>query len=125
MDNINRQENMLLQQKKALEHSIAQLIAKEHLSGPEFEDGFLKGQICLKRIRCGKKNCKCTMGEKETFGHGPYPHLQWWDNGKVKTRYLNRKKYPIYQKILHWQSNLKTVEKNLKKIEKTKNNKDK
>lgn len=118
MENNNREKNMLLQQKQALEHSINQLIIKEHLSGDEFENNFLKGQICFKKIRCGKKNCKCAMGEKEKFGHGPYPHLQWWDNGKVKTRYLNRKRYPIYEKILHWQNNLKLVNKKIKNIDK-------
>lgn len=115
---LQREKNMLLQQKDALEHSIAQLISKEKIFGNELENGFLKGQICLKKIKCGKKNCKCSQGQKGCNGHGPYPHLQWWDDGKIKTRYLNRKKYPIYEKIIHWQNNLKIVNSKLSKIEK-------
>lgn len=113
-------EKMLLQQKEALEHSIEQLIKKENLSGDEFDGKFLKGQICLKRIRCGKKNCKCKTGEKSKVGHGPYPHLQYWQDGRIKTKYLNKKKYPIYEKILHYQNNLTMVEKELKGVKKQK-----
>ena len=118
MENNDKELNMLLQQKKALEHTIKQMIEKEKLGGPEIEEGFLKGQICLKKIRCGKKNCRCANGTKEQFGHGPYPHLQWWEGDKIKTRYLNRKKHPIYEKILYYQKNLKLVNKKIEEIEK-------
>ena len=118
MENNDKELNMLLQQKKALEHTIKQMIEKEKLDGSEIEEGFLKGQICLKKIRCGKKNCRCANGTKEQFGHGPYPHLQWWEGDKIKTRYLNRKKHPIYEKILYYQKNLKLVNKKIEEIEK-------
>ena len=116
----NNEKTMLLNQKEALENSIKQLILKEHLDGPEIKNGKMLGQICFKKIRCGKKGCKCTKGPKENVGHGPYPHLQWWDEKKIKTRYLNKKKYPIYEKIIHYQNSLKIVNKKLKAIEKTK-----
>lgn len=56
----------------------------------------LKGGIFFKYIKCGKPNCRCENGEK----HGPYPHLQWWDGEKIKTKYLNKKNYPIYKREL-------------------------
>lgn len=56
----------------------------------------LKGSIFFKYIKCGKPKCRCISGEK----HGPYPHLQWWDGNKIKTKYLNKKNYPIYKQEL-------------------------
>ena len=107
---------MYTQQKEVLENAVKQTAAKAHITGGEFRDGRLRGSICFKKICCGKPNCICAQG-KETFGHGPYPHLQWWDGGKLKTRYLNRQKYPVYEKILHWQHNIETVEENIRKTE--------
>lgn len=60
----------------------------------EFE---VKGYLVLKLIKCGKSYCRCTKGGDL---HGPYPHLQWWENGKIKTKYLNKKIYPKYKEQL-------------------------
>lgn len=48
----------------------------------------LRGAIVYKWICCGKPGCRCVL---EGRLHGPYPHLQWWENGKLKTKYLNKK----------------------------------
>lgn len=94
--------------------------AKEaQITGNEWQDGFLRGSIRMKKIKCGKENCRCA-DNVEKFGHGPYPHLQWWDEGKIKTRYLNKKKYPLYNKILLNQTFIKTLEEKIEKAEQEK-----
>lgn len=91
--------------------------AKEaKIDGSEFKDGFLHGSIRMKKIKCGKKNCRC-FDDVEKFGHGPYPHLQWWEDGKIKTRYLNKKKFPVYSKILNNQIMIKTLEEKIENEE--------
>ncbi len=46
------------------------------------------GFITSKYVKCGKKNCKCTKGEK--FGHGPYYYLRLEPDYKYK-KYLGKK----------------------------------
>lgn len=65
------------------------------LSGIEIAGEAIKGAIVFKHIRCGKSSCRCMNGGPL---HGPYPHLQWWEDGKLKTHYLNRKIYPSFAK---------------------------
>lgn len=60
---------------------------------PSGVDG--RGIIVFKYIRCGKPNCRCMQGGQP---HGPYPHLQWWEGKKLRTRYLNRKIYSEFAK---------------------------
>ncbi|MDD4804557.1 MAG: hypothetical protein PHN69_05225 [Candidatus Pacebacteria bacterium] len=55
----------------------------------------IKGTIVWKYTKCGKKNCLCMKGGRP---HGPYPHLQWWEKGKLKTKYLNSDIYPGFRK---------------------------
>lgn len=62
------------------------------------ENSGIRGYLVLKLVRCGKSQCHCMRGGNL---HGPYPHLQWHDeNGKTKTKYINRKKLPEVQKKL-------------------------
>lgn len=57
----------------------------------------IKGSIVFKTIKCGKPGCRCVVrGEL----HGPYPHLQWWENGKIKTKYINKKQYESFTKMV-------------------------
>ena len=74
----------------------------------------LKGAIRFKYICCGKPTCRCMHGGPE---HGPYPHLQWWEEGKLKTKYLNKKNYPVYKKHLE---NTKTLAKKKRELANTK-----
>lgn len=43
-----------------------------------------KGSVVWERVRCGKDSCHCRNG----MGHGPYPYLHFYEQGKVKTKYL-------------------------------------
>lgn len=113
MDNINKKKT--LTQINSLKKAIDKEVKKGNISGSEYKDGYLHGSIRDKKIKCGKKNCKCANGIE--FGHGPYPHLQWWEDGKIKTRYLNKKKFPIYEKILRYQKMIRALENQLKKEE--------
>ena len=78
----------------------------------------LKGSIHYKYIKCGKKNCHCRY----TYGHGPYPHLQWWDKGKIKTKYLNKKNLEKYEKELEKNKKFETLNKELAKLNKEREN---
>jgi hypothetical protein len=69
----------------------------------------LKGGIFYRYIKCGKPKCRCVNGER----HGPYPHLQWWDGEKIKTKYLNEKNYPIYREELEKNKLKKKLEQEL------------
>ncbi|MFT9488330.1 MAG: DUF6788 family protein [Tepidibacillus sp.] len=59
----------------------------------------LQGSIVMKKVCCHKKGCT-TCGRTQN-AHGPYPHLQWWDeSGKLKTKYISRKNLPIFEEQL-------------------------
>jgi len=50
-------------------------------------DSGLHGSIVMKHIKCGKEGCKCEDGYK----HGPYPHIQYYDDkGVLRTLYLKK-----------------------------------
>lgn len=36
--------------------------------------------------RCGKPDCHCASGE----GHGPYWYAYWWEDGKVRSKYVGK-----------------------------------
>jgi hypothetical protein len=77
----------------------------------------LKGSIVFKYIKCGKSLCKCAVrGEL----HGPYPHLQTYVDGKIKTKYLNRKNYKEYRNRLEKSNRKRELIKEIKKLEKQK-----
>jgi len=80
-----------------LEKRIAEEIdlVRERIKELESEE-VLKGTIRYKYIKCGRKACHCHM---EGFLHGPYPHLQWLENGKLKTKYINRKEIEKYSEL--------------------------
>lgn len=41
----------------------------------------------LKGVRCGKENCRCTVGEL----HGPYWYAYWSEGGKTRSQYVGKK----------------------------------
>ena len=89
--------------------------AKYRLDGIDIEIE-LKGTIVYKYIKCGKKNCICTKG----FLHGPYPHLQWWDKGKIKTKYLNKNNVSKYKEELEKNNRKREIEKEIKNLQEQK-----
>lgn len=44
----------------------------------------LPGYVRAERVRCGKKNCKCSKG----YLHGPYFYHYTWVAGKRRKRYI-------------------------------------
>lgn len=73
----------------------------------------IKGIIVFKYIRCGRAYCKCM--QPNGIPHGPYPHLQWHENGKLKTKYLNKKIYENTAQELEKAKKKKALDKTLKK----------
>lgn len=58
----------------------------------------IKGAMVYKKIKCGKAGCRCIT-KKEL--HGPYPHIQFYDNSKtLRTIYIGRKREEEYIKKL-------------------------
>jgi len=39
---------------------------------------------------CNRKGCKCMAGEVADVGHGPYLYAYWKEQGKVKSRYMDK-----------------------------------
>lgn len=74
----------------------------------------LSGTIVFKPIKCGKQFCRCMNGGPL---HGPYPHLQTYVGGKIKTKYLNRKNFKEYKEQLDLCNRKRELEKRLKKLE--------
>lgn len=72
----------------------------------------VKGYICFRFVKCGKPKCHCNAGVL----HGPYPHLQWWDKGKIKTKYLNRKNYPTYRMEIEKAKEIQGITKRLDEL---------
>ena len=60
MDNINKKK--ILTQINSLKKAIDKEVKKGNISGSEYKDGYLHGSIRDKKIKCGKKNCKCANG---------------------------------------------------------------
>jgi len=44
-----------------------------------------RATIRVEYRKCGK-NCHCNGGR----GHGPYRYMYWWENGRLRSRYLER-----------------------------------
>lgn len=59
-------------------------------------DNGLSGILIEKYIKCGKEGCKCMRGYK----HGPYPHIQYYHNGILRTIYIRKKSAEEYVKKL-------------------------
>lgn len=41
----------------------------------------------LEKVRCGKRNCRCSRGEL----HGPYWYAYWTEGGKTRSEYVGKK----------------------------------
>lgn len=104
-------ENLLYAQLDHIQIQIEEI--KQQLSEIKIQIP-LKGAIFFKFVKCGKPQCHCATGLR----HGPYPHLQWWDGEKIKTKYLNEKNYPIYKNELEKNKLKKNLEKKLDELKK-------
>ncbi|MHA1252743.1 MAG: DUF6788 family protein [Candidatus Helarchaeota archaeon] len=77
------------------------------------------GILMHEYIRCGKKNCKCYNGGAL---HGPYWYHYYWENGKLKKRYIcpvrkpNAKFQELYNKIENNKQN-KQIQRQIKEID--------
>ena len=57
-------------------------------------DNGLSGILIDKYIKCGKPGCRCNQG----YRHGPYPHIQFYQGGVLKTIYIRKRKAEEYRK---------------------------
>lgn len=76
----------------------------------------LKGAIIYRYIKCGKPKCDCKRGTM--YYHGPYPHLEWIEDGKVKTKYLNKQVLQTYEDELAKNKKVKELFKKRSEFEK-------
>lgn len=71
------------------------------------------GNIVDRYITCGKDGCKCKRGYK----HGPYPHIQVYDNkNKLHGIYLGRNKVDRYANSLKNDNEYIKIVKELNKL---------
>lgn len=79
---------------KELQASLKRLIrqkeqnsAEERLPG---KTGAAKRHYTYRReyVKCGKPGCQCATGR----GHGPYWYAYWKENGRLKKRYIGKKR---------------------------------
>lgn len=40
----------------------------------------------VKKVKCGKSNCKCARGKE--YWHGPYSYACWREDGEMKWEYI-------------------------------------
>ena len=60
------------------------------------------GWVRLERVRCGQKRCrKCSV---EGPGHGPYWYAYFYEEGKMKSRYLGKTLPEEYRNYLSEQT---------------------
>lgn len=104
---IKELETKLAQVKEAIEE------AEKELAEIEVVDRDIKGYLVFKYIRCGKPACRCMKGGSP---HGPYPHLQWWEDGKIKTKYVNKKMFGRVASDLDKAKRIKQIIKRLKEL---------
>lgn len=80
-------------------------------------DNGLTGALVDKYIKCGKSGCKCSQGYK----HGPYPHIQYYDeDGKLKTIYIRKKQAIEYREKISQNEEYRKTIKQLIKLYKSK-----
>ena len=102
--NITRETLDIQSRVSAINNAIAQLdaeILEIKIETP------IKGAIIYRMIKCGKPKCDCKIGP--AYYHGPYPHLEWIEDGKVKTKYLNKKIFDQYKEQLDASKRLKAL----------------
>ena len=103
VNKINDFKINLLNAIEAIEHQRITLMGKD----PIF------GFITSKYVKCGKKNCKCSKGEK--FGHGPYFYLRLEPDYKYK-KYLGKKIPDSIEERVEVGRTIKELEKRKEKI---------
>lgn len=86
------------------------------------------GILVSEYIKCGKENCKCNTGSL----HGPYWYHYFWDNGKLRKKYVcatskrNQQYFDLLHKIESYKENkiifekIKEINSFLKRINKIK-----
>lgn len=79
-------------------------------------DNGLSGALVEKYIKCGKEGCKCSQG----YRHGPYPHIQYYQNGVLKTIYIRKRKAEEYRQKVEENNHFRKTIKQLIKLYKRK-----
>jgi len=71
-------------QLKALDAFIHELLAEKVEVLEERQTP--KGTFRLQRVRCGKKGCKCAVGQL----HGPYWYRFWSEGSRTRSEYVGK-----------------------------------
>lgn len=75
-------------------------------------DNGLSGVLVQKYIKCGKEGCRCMQG----YRHGPYPHIQYYHNGVLRTIYIRKKRGEEYEQKLNQNRKFRKTVKELIKL---------
>lgn len=87
-------------------HNLEQQLDSMNYSG-------VHGSIVDRYITCGKDGCKCKKGIK----HGPYPHIQVYDNkNKLHGIYIPKKHYERYVNLIDRNKQYIEIVKSLNKL---------
>lgn len=71
------------------------------------------GSMVERYICCGKAGCKCKKGIK----HGPYPHIQLYDNkNKLHGIYIGKKNEEYYNNCIEINKKFLSILKELNKL---------
>jgi len=100
---------------KKLEELNTEIIKLEKEIEGKHDNG-LTGALVEKYIKCGKPGCKCMQG----YRHGPYPHIQYYKDGVLKTIYIKKQKGKEYRQKLEDNKNFRKIIKQLIKLYKQK-----
>lgn len=100
---------------RTLEEINAEIMKLEKEIEGQHDNG-LTGALVQKYIKCGKPECKCMQG----YRHGPYPHIQYYKDGILKTIYIRKKKSEEYQQKLESNKRFRKIIKQLNKLYKQK-----
>jgi|GEM_PF-6146752 len=96
---------------KKLEEINAEIIKLEKEIEGQHDNG-LTGTLVMKHIKCGKPDCKCMQG----YRHGPYPHIQYYQNGILKTIYIKKHKTEEYRQKIEDNKEFRKIIKQLNKL---------
>lgn len=97
---------------KKLEQILVEIEELEKLIEGKCDNG-LQGAIVDKYIKCGKPGCKCSEG----YRHGPYPHIQYYDEeGVLRTIYIRKKRKAEYEEKIAENAEFRKIVKQLVKL---------
>lgn len=96
---------------KPLERIYAEIERLEKEIEGQYDNG-LSGALVEKYIKCGKEGCRCMQG----YRHGPYPHIQYYHKGVLRTIYIRKRQREEYTEKLNRNRQFRKTVKQLVKL---------